>query len=660
MLRRTRVKSRRQVPPRHLSYLFVAITLTLATALVWQGVQLLRQDRALEAQRVRDDLQRVAVTAAEDLSRRIEVVEADLDRIVTLPQSARREALSAWGSRIGTGAVVVDGSGTGLHAAPAGTLLFDPSLTGLPRELSTVFLQPESLEFRAIDLAGAERAYRGLSRSRDATVRGDALLGLGRVLRKERKLEEALQVFRRLADVDLEFDGVPAALLAGHAGLLILEDLKRAAEARKQADMLATRLKRGDFRGHLTRSAFEFYVNEVSARSNTEEIAPREEMALSRAVDSIYQSWPVAERGRALLSVDSTPVLAIWRSTPSVRVAFIATNAHVTREWLSPLDSVLRRENASLALRDASGHWTTVPPREPNALRVTRSESETGLPWLVSIQSRDPSSRSADLAARRQILFTSLVITLLLVLVGTYAVARAVNRELAVARMQSDFVAAVSHEFRTPLTSLRQVTELLAEGRVTNDGRRQEYHDILQRETGRLHRLVENLLDFGRFEAGAHEFRFERVTPHALAEPLVNEFREEMSPRGFEVVFSHEETDDVSADRGAMMLALRNLLDNAVKYSGGEHRIDVTVSQPNGRVALSVRDHGIGIPPDERKAIFERFTRGRGVRTSGIPGSGIGLAMVDHIVREHGGEIRVSSIVGEGSTFTILLAPLAE
>jgi two-component system sensor histidine kinase SenX3 len=114
----------------------------------------------------------------------------------------------------------------------------------------------------------------------------------------------------------------------------------------------------------------------------------------------------------------------------------------------------------------------------------------------------------------------------------------------------------------------------------------------------------------------------------------------------------------VYADRQAIGLALRNLLDNAVKYSRDARRIDVSVSQPDGHVALSVRDQGIGIPPDEQQTVFDRFTRGRGVRTSGIAGSGIGLAMVRHIVREHGGEVNLASSEGAGSTFTILLKPV--
>ncbi|MGK2933648.1 MAG: ATP-binding protein [Gemmatimonadaceae bacterium] len=102
---------------------------------------------------------------------------------------------------------------------------------------------------------------------------------------------------------------------------------------------------------------------------------------------------------------------------------------------------------------------------------------------------------------------------------------------------------------------------------------------------------------------------------------------------------------------------VENLLDNAVKYSPHDRMIDVSVARDNGHVALSVRDRGVGIPADEHAMVFQDFVRGRSAKASGVPGTGIGLAMVRHIVRAHGGEVRFISAVGEGSTFTILLEP---
>jgi signal transduction histidine kinase len=650
------VAIRRHLPLRHLSYLFVGITLALATALVWLGLELVRQDRALEAQRVRDDLQRVAIGAAEELGQRLADVEIALERLLRAPAPDRGTMLATWGTALGSGAVVVHVTGDSLRAAPPGVLRFDPGFSPATSLSPAPFARGESLEFRQRDYAGATDAYRALVDSDDSATRGAALLRLGRVLQKQSDVDGALAAYGQLAAMNVQVDDIPAALVAGHASIVLYEGSGRPADARTLAESLANQLRGGAWR--LTRGSYEYYAAEVGKRLHDVADAIDEKTLLSRAVDSLYRTPLAPGSGRDVVVIDSVPVLRIWHATSTVRVGFLATPDHIARAWIAPLEPALARERVALALADGSGRWTLPAPQEQAAHRVVRSTSETRLPWTLSVQSSDPLQRSADLAARRRILLTALVVSLLLVLVGTYAVARAVNRELAVARMQSDFVSAVSHEFRTPLTSLRQVTELLAGGRVSSEARRAQYHDVLARETGRLQHLVENLLDFGRFEAGAHEFRFERVDPLEIVEPLVNEFREEVGPNGFEVVLEHERTGAVYADRQAIGLALRNLLDNAVKYSRDARRIDVSVSQPDGHVALSVRDQGIGIPPDEQQTVFDRFTRGRGVRTSGIAGSGIGLAMVRHIVREHGGEVNLASSEGAGSTFTILLKPV--
>src|SRR6185369_10012775 len=122
-----------------------------------------------------------------------------------------------------------------------------------------------------------------------------------------------------------------------------------------------------------------------------------------------------------------------------------------------------------------------------------------------------------------------------LVIAGSYVIARAVSRELAVARLQSDFVSAVSHEFRTPLTSMRQLTEILNDGRITAEDRRRTYYEALARQTERLHRLVESLLDFGRMEAGTSPYRLEPLDACAFVRSVVEEFEAEAAGRGYHV-----------------------------------------------------------------------------------------------------------------------------
>src|SRR5262249_31803094 len=242
------------------------------------------------------------------------------------------------------------------------------------------------------------------------------------------------------------------------------------------------------------------------------------------------------------------------------------------------------------------------------------------------------------------------------VLVGSYFIARAVTRELEVARLQSDFVAAVSHEFRTPLASLCQLSEMLSDGRVPSETRRQVYYEGLRRASERLHRLVESLLDFGRMQAGVQQFRIELLDTGAFFRGVAEEFAQEIRDRGYQLVITQQpDLPTLKADRDALARALWNLLDNAVKYSPQNKIIWAKADCENGRVALRVSDKGLGIAPHERRKIFKKFVRAASAEAAGARGTGLGLTMVEHIVAAHGGEMHVESELGVGSTFTILL-----
>jgi signal transduction histidine kinase len=257
---------------------------------------------------------------------------------------------------------------------------------------------------------------------------------------------------------------------------------------------------------------------------------------------------------------------------------------------------------------------------------------------------------------RRLAILIGLGFLVLLVIAGGYVVGRAVSRELAVARLQSDFVASVSHEFRTPLTSLRQFTDLLNEADDLSPDKRRRFYAAQSRATERLQRLVESLLDFRRMEAGTHPYQRRRLPASPFVETVVDDFRAEAAERGFDVEYTRGgEERTIDADPDALSLALWNLLDNAVKYSGGSRRVSVSTSAQNGSVQISVRDRGIGVPPEEQQEIFRQFVRGREARDRGIKGTGIGLAMVQHIVQGHGGRVALESEPGAGSTFTIVL-----
>jgi two-component system phosphate regulon sensor histidine kinase PhoR len=156
-------------------------------------------------------------------------------------------------------------------------------------------------------------------------------------------------------------------------------------------------------------------------------------------------------------------------------------------------------------------------------------------------------------------------------------------------------------------------------------------------------------------EAGTHPYQRQRLPASPLVESVVEDFRREAAGRGFEVEYEREGDGPVDVDPDALSLALWNLLDNALKYSGDSRRVSVSMAARNGSVEISVRDAGLGVPPDEQREIFRQFVRGREARSRGIKGTGIGLAMVQHIVQGHGGRVLLEGAPGQGSTFTIVL-----
>jgi len=260
---------------------------------------------------------------------------------------------------------------------------------------------------------------------------------------------------------------------------------------------------------------------------------------------------------------------------------------------------------------------------------------------------------------RRQLLVGGLSLIFALILISTYFISRSLRREAEVSRLQSEFVAAVSHEFRTPLTSIRQLTEMLASGRVKNQDKFRDYLLILDKESKRLQRLVEGLLDFGRMEAGAQPYQPERLDCAALLGDIVEVFRAEHGL--IESALSVEVMDApfVMMDSEAFTRAIWNLLDNAVKYSADLVNISVAAWLQNGKVQISVTDTGVGLAPEESARIFDKFVRGSAAQATNAKGTGLGLAMVRKIVESHGGSIEARNILGEGAVFTITLEPAA-
>jgi signal transduction histidine kinase len=222
--------------------------------------------------------------------------------------------------------------------------------------------------------------------------------------------------------------------------------------------------------------------------------------------------------------------------------------------------------------------------------------------------------------------------------------------------MKSDFVSTVSHEFKSPLTSIRQLAEMLQAGRVPSRERRQEYYGVLVEQSSRLSALVANILDLARMEEGKKEFRFELSNVKDLLEETVSAARHRVAHSEFVIqCVVDEPLPKVLADRDAISQAISNLLDNAVKYSGEAKTVNVKAFRSEKWVTVAVEDSGVGIPGEELDRVFDRFYRGGEGLTRSVKGSGLGLTLVKEVVQAHGGEIQVKSAPDRGSVFSIHL-----
>ena len=245
---------------------------------------------------------------------------------------------------------------------------------------------------------------------------------------------------------------------------------------------------------------------------------------------------------------------------------------------------------------------------------------------------------------------------LVIIIVGILVIARAVSREMEIARLKSDFVSNVSHELRTPLTTIRIMAEMLALGAVPTEAKQQEYYRNIVSESERLSRLINNVLDFARIEEGRKKFGFGMGDIGDAVYEVERITGDYVRSEGFELTsFVDDDLPPTAFDRDAIIQALINLMSNAVKYSQDDRRIEMGARNERDSIVIWVRDHGPGIDPKETPHLFEKFYRGGDHMTREVRGAGLGLSIVHHIVSAHRGEVTVDSKPGEGSVFEITL-----
>jgi signal transduction histidine kinase len=249
----------------------------------------------------------------------------------------------------------------------------------------------------------------------------------------------------------------------------------------------------------------------------------------------------------------------------------------------------------------------------------------------------------------------SFVVVAALTLLGGILLWRDVRRSAHIAELRTQFVSSVSHELRTPLTSIRMLAELL-QMKKSPDPEQTTFLNTIVSESERLTRLLNNVLDFSRIERGQKTYRLQPTVLTEVIDAVVNTLQYPLSQQGFTLETQVEEgIPAIDADADALQQAILNLLTNAMKYSGESRVIKLHVSVEDGAARIRISDHGIGISEDEQTRIFNKFHRARIPENLEISGTGLGLALVAHVAAAHGGSIKVTSRLGEGSTFCLSL-----
>jgi two-component system phosphate regulon sensor histidine kinase PhoR len=471
------------------------------------------------------------------------------------------------------------------------------------------------------------------------------------VARKRGDVGAAVSNYRALMRLErVSVGGMPAELVARRALCDVLKSAGRTAEFTTESAALAADFAAG--RWPLDRDSWELVAMQLSDWGQRPPAPTPEQRALSAAVEWFAQNAQSLS-GSRVVELEGRPIAIFWQPR-GAGVTGVAIPPATVSSWLAAALASYPRDSLRVSLLSGTGHVVAGEALPDGARVARRSAEDTRLPWTLALTAGTAWDSGDEFGSRRRLLTAGLVALGLLLAGGAYLLWRVVQRELAVAKLQAEFVSAVSHEFRTPVTSLRHIIELLQEDDQSPEQRR-SFYDVLARSTDRLNRLVESLLDFGRMEDGRKPYVLEPLDAAQFARDIATDFQQDAVARGRTIDVVAPSTAHVRADGTALGHAVWNLLDNAIKYSPSGGGVTLSVEPRHQAVAIAVRDHGLGIPAAERSEICTKFVRGDQAHRLGIKGTGVGLAIVSHVVHAHGGSVELESEEGKGSTFRLVL-----
>jgi signal transduction histidine kinase len=316
----------------------------------------------------------------------------------------------------------------------------------------------------------------------------------------------------------------------------------------------------------------------------------------------------------------------------------------VKNAFIAEVDSVFYIEKMTSAIKETAKEWSYIDYSISGDFPFGR--------WDISVEE---SSASAKRESQKKIffLYLMLVFSLVIPVIGVIVVYRGFSRERALRLMKDNFLSIISHELKTPLTSIKMYSELMNSGRVQKPEKIVSHTGVILKEAGRLENLIDAILNYTRMESGKKVFRWENINLSECVEKVCNSLEFIASSKGLEIKKEIESNCAIIGDYASIYSLAQNLVDNAIKYTS-EGYVSVKLQTDEQGISLSVADTGKGIPVNEQKNIFEGFYRIGDESTRETKGSGLGLAIVKRTADAHKASIILKSAPGRGATFTVI------
>jgi len=341
----------------------------------------------------------------------------------------------------------------------------------------------------------------------------------------------------------------------------------------------------------------------------------------------------------------------------------VKLNSHYLRNHILPhaIEAIQPMQNMALYITTLSGGSIAGDSiargkiNSPDAITTAALFDNNFPPWQLELAYIGPENPGqASIFAN---FFFWTIITLIIILVfGTVLIARIVAREMEILKIKSDFVSSVSHEFKTPLTSMKSLTERIETGKVIQQEKMEQYVSIISRDIDKLIRLVSNILNFSKIEEGQKVYKMERTDMTAWLKEVIHHYKKQGIESDYQILVKSESNiPALNIDKDAMGQTIFNLLDNAFKFSRDHKQAEVTMERNSDSVTIKIKNQGLGIEEDEKDKIFEKFYRGNCAVKYSIKGTGLGLALVKYTVEAHNGHIEVGSEPGWNTVFSITL-----